>query len=219
MLIDGIGEKSAYLIYHAVSKIKESVYQQAIPRINPDNLSKENIKLLESIYKKWELLKVVEALKVNFKELNEAVSPDIETIKNQKGLIGSLFQSKSEKEKIKSAFDNLNQEKYKKILDNIKEMLNYILHFTVNRDELTQHFIQENASYYTEIEKVTRFKQFKISGNLPAEIVETVNNLPLDTAHLDVALRHYQTLGAKDRKSTRLNSSHVSISYAVFCLK
>src|SRR5437868_7478022 len=26
-------------------------------------------------------------------------------------------------------------------------------------------------------------------------------------------------LGAKDRKSTRLNSSHVSISYAVFCLK
>src|SRR5699024_1193500 len=173
------------------------VYQQAIPRINPDNLSKENIKLLESIYKKWELLKVVEALKVNFKELNEAVSPDIETIKNQKGLIGSLFQSKSEKEKIKSAFDNLNQEKYKKILDNIKEMLNYILHFTVNRDELTQHFIQENASYYTEIEKVTGFKQFKISGNLPAEIVETVNNFPLDTAHLDVALRHYQTLGAK----------------------
>src|SRR5699024_12440510 len=26
-------------------------------------------------------------------------------------------------------------------------------------------------------------------------------------------------LGAIDRKSTRLNSSHVSISYAVFCLK
>src|SRR5690625_5423470 len=25
--------------------------------------------------------------------------------------------------------------------------------------------------------------------------------------------------GAKDRKSTRLNSSHVAISYAVFCLK
>src|SRR5437868_10768826 len=26
-------------------------------------------------------------------------------------------------------------------------------------------------------------------------------------------------LGSRDRKSTRLNSSHVSISYAVFCLK
>src|SRR5438067_8328323 len=26
-------------------------------------------------------------------------------------------------------------------------------------------------------------------------------------------------LGRRDRKSTRLNSSHVSISYAVFCLK
>src|SRR5690554_7424716 len=28
-----------------------------------------------------------------------------------------------------------------------------------------------------------------------------------------------QRLGAGDRKSTRLNSSHVRISYAVFCLK
>src|SRR6266571_7580833 len=27
------------------------------------------------------------------------------------------------------------------------------------------------------------------------------------------------SLGAQDRKSTRLNSSHMSISYAVFCLK
>src|SRR5438105_9302812 len=33
---------------------------------------------------------------------------------------------------------------------------------------------------------------------------------PLSTAHC---------LGAKDRKSTRLNSSHEWISYAVFCLK
>src|SRR5699024_11614170 len=28
-----------------------------------------------------------------------------------------------------------------------------------------------------------------------------------------------QALAVRDRKSTRLNSSHVSISYAVFCLK
>src|SRR5437868_11617843 len=30
---------------------------------------------------------------------------------------------------------------------------------------------------------------------------------------------HRSRRGAEDRKSTRLNSSHVSISYAVFCLK
>src|SRR3989442_2974919 len=40
----------------------------------------------------------------------------------------------------------------------------------------------------------------------------------LDSSHLlfDVAAQH--DVGA-DRKSTRLNSSHVRISYAVFCLK
>src|SRR5437868_12367609 len=31
--------------------------------------------------------------------------------------------------------------------------------------------------------------------------------------------RARQAAGREDRKSTRLNSSHVSISYAVFCLK
>src|SRR5438067_9970862 len=37
---------------------------------------------------------------------------------------------------------------------------------------------------------------------------------------LDHRLRHPVWLrGEGDRKSTRLNSSHVSISYAVFCLK
>src|SRR5438067_11815258 len=33
------------------------------------------------------------------------------------------------------------------------------------------------------------------------------------------AARALGSRGGKDRKSTRLNSSHVSISYAVFCLK
>src|SRR5690349_25152421 len=48
-------------------------------------------------------------------------------------------------------------------------------------------------------------------------------------AHHGRAVRRYHLLGAqallprdaagRDRKSTRLNSSHVEISYAVFCLK
>src|SRR5690242_21961094 len=41
-------------------------------------------------------------------------------------------------------------------------------------------------------------------------------------ALLLVDMAHFSGLvagGAQDRKSTRLNSSHMSISYAVFCLK
>src|SRR5437868_8751091 len=34
-----------------------------------------------------------------------------------------------------------------------------------------------------------------------------------------ILLEEILSLGFADRKSTRLNSSHVSISYAVFCLK
>src|SRR5207249_12266265 len=41
-----------------------------------------------------------------------------------------------------------------------------------------------------------------------SRLLDRVRNAPIDL-----------TLIALDRKSTRLNSSHVSISYAVFCLK
>src|SRR3712207_6968195 len=34
-----------------------------------------------------------------------------------------------------------------------------------------------------------------------------------------ISVRLIQSVLAKDRKSTRLNSSHANISYAVFCLK
>src|SRR5690606_40636994 len=37
--------------------------------------------------------------------------------------------------------------------------------------------------------------------------------------HVDLALEAINYQKKKDRKSTRLNSSHVKISYAVFCLK
>src|SRR5699024_12819152 len=37
--------------------------------------------------------------------------------------------------------------------------------------------------------------------------------------HLDVLINNAGAVLDEDRKSTRLNSSHVSISYAVFCLK
>src|SRR5256885_12191758 len=38
-------------------------------------------------------------------------------------------------------------------------------------------------------------------------------------AGVDRANARYRKLAAADRKSTRLNSSHLVISYAVFCLK
>src|SRR5438067_9887028 len=41
---------------------------------------------------------------------------------------------------------------------------------------------------------------------------------PIAWFHVDQR-KHHRSQDHRDRKSTRLNSSHVSISYAVFCLK
>src|SRR2546422_8468551 len=43
--------------------------------------------------------------------------------------------------------------------------------------------------------------------------------LPLLTSSLPAASRYRAPIERRDRKSTRLNSSHGYISYAVFCLK
>src|SRR5207249_5926349 len=42
---------------------------------------------------------------------------------------------------------------------------------------------------------------------------------PLAVAAIATSLALWVSVRPRDRKSTRLNSSHVSISYAVFCLK
>src|SRR5699024_12303161 len=52
---------------------------------------------------------------------------------------------------------------------------------------------------------------------------DTTNSKPTDssppeTRRRAIVITPWKT-GNRDRKSTRLNSSHVSISYAVFCLK
>src|SRR5699024_12874154 len=66
------------------------------------------------------------------------------------------------------------------------------------------------------------------SSDLTARLVEHIHEVGVfkDVFHLAAAQKVFDILrdargNAKDldRKSTRLNSSHVSISYAVFCLK
>src|SRR3712207_8226605 len=76
---------------------------------------------------------------------------------------------------------------------------------------------------------------FRSSGSRPG-ILQRVRSIPLALPALLYALvflvttftsvvpgtsfwGSYQRLQGTDRKSTRLNSSHANISYAVFCLK
>src|SRR5690554_7567129 len=68
-------------------------------------------------------------------------------------------------------------------------------------------------------EKVSR----QISGVMDVEDpIQTEYTLEVSSPGMDRPLfrpEQYQAFVGQDRKSTRLNSSHVRISYAVFCLK
>src|SRR5437870_8198929 len=52
-----------------------------------------------------------------------------------------------------------------------------------------------------------------------AEFARFMTTAPLSAAQTTFSELIVQAVDATDRKSTRLNSSHVAISYAVFCLK
>lgn len=54
--IDGIGATYGEAIHGAVTRIKESVYQQAHPRMDPDHLSDIDLKLIETVYYKRGIL-------------------------------------------------------------------------------------------------------------------------------------------------------------------
>src|SRR5690606_41695250 len=58
-------------------------------------------------------------------------------------------------------------------------------------------------------------RQLGDGGHLPVGLLQ----LPLQLAGVADRQRLATGAGELDRKSTRLNSSHVKISYAVFCLK
>src|SRR2546426_5932083 len=70
---------------------------------------------------------------------------------------------------------------------------------------------------YTTLFRSETHVDFRLTG--PANFV--VMALHLDAGRLQV-LHHFRAqvlIVVRDRKSTRLNSSHLVISYAVFCLK
>src|SRR5438067_9307773 len=53
----------------------------------------------------------------------------------------------------------------------------------------------------------------------PRRRVDVARGLSVDGELVGPDVSLHLSRGHQDRKSTRLNSSHVSISYAVFCLK
>ena len=83
------------------------------------------------------------------------------------------------------------------------------------KTETTQNCLKAEQ-WDPEIKKFVRFSQ-PVNGVWDADIRKCVR--PDKTSHLDSDTLYKAVRELADRKSTRLNSSHLVISYAVFCLK
>src|SRR5437773_6522680 len=75
-------------------------------------------------------------------------------------------------------------------------------------------------AYNRSVHSTTKVSPFQVLyGFNPRAPIDLLPLPPSETINLDASQRSEFILKMQDRKSTRLNSSHITISYAVFCLK
>src|SRR5690606_39472305 len=93
--------------------------------------------------------------------------------------------------------------------------------FTVARNDQAEAGVQTLRAEFTapafSVTQLTRYQQ--AFDGFVSEVPLTLMYCLAQRVHLAQMLGEEFPWPAPDRKSTRLNSSHVKISYAVFCLK
>lgn len=197
MQIDGVGYAYADKIYHAVRQVEESVRNDIHPTINPDHIESEEVTLLRAIYEKRHQLKAMEKLQQELSSFKNKINQDLQTVKQEKGFFGSLFQKKPLKEAIKQAFSDLNSPPIQENYQTIQRTFDELFGQSITDQQLVEDFTLESIAYYVEIEKIVGVDASKITDDLPTEIIESINDFPINTNGLAIEFRSYQLFGAK----------------------
>lgn len=197
MNIDGIGIVYAEAIYRSVHRIKRSVLNDVVPKIDPDQMSYHELELLRTIYYKRNLLEKIQTFRERLIQFIEQNENNISLAKQKRGFIGRLFQSKQKREAIDEALEHLYSDFTKKQITTIENSYEDIKQFSIDDNSLIEHYINENISYYVEIESVIGVDPSKTTDALPSEIVEEINAYSLNTEGLTLQFRAYQLFGSK----------------------
>src|SRR5689334_22815734 len=103
------------------------------------------------------------------------------------------------------------EDAYRELIKRYERPVFSLIYMMVRDRETSEDLAQE--TFIKVLNNIDRYRpEFKFSSWL----FKIANNITIDY----LRRRHVDTVSIEgDRKSTRLNSSHSSISYAVFCLK
>ncbi len=109
---------------------------------------------------------------------------------------------------IKEVDEDVRQDDYKRIWNKYKKYI--FISITI----LLTLVISSNVYKFNKEKKIEKQSELFFQATLYIELEDYQN-----AKRILKEINFSQTTGYRDRKSTRLNSSHDQISYAVFCLK
>src|SRR2546430_11289739 len=124
-----------------------------------------------------------------------------------------MIRELAEKFRIKHGFSTPYHPKTNGLVENFNKMLCKSLAKLKENNNWDNMIAPTLFAYRSKIQESTKIEPFYlVYGRKPV--------LPMDREEKKISLiERIQEIVEKDRKSTRLNSSHSQISYAVFCLK
>src|SRR5690625_1213285 len=138
-------------------------------------------------------------------ELNKETNPDEQHLTDEEYMIFEVLQHQSIIY-IKEVMEILGKKTVLPVLNGMVKK-----NVIVVNQELYKKYKPKLVRYIRLVEKWQ-------SGELLNQLLEELSRAPKQR-EVVMALFSLQAKSKQDRKSTRLNSSHVAISYAVFCLK
>src|SRR5699024_907225 len=136
----------------------------------------------------------------------------------------SIYQRCRTTEEIERAFNALQEELEEEIKDKMKDTRKAILEnfdadvhsrLKVNLEDTKYELDRFSKMFWALTKVILNEEAIFDNQNFSFNLLKTPSDININKGKYELISKEKK----EDRKSTRLNSSHVSISYAVFCLK
>lgn len=192
----GVGDKTAREARGAAHQMATLARDNVRFQFDVDAKPSTHGQVLQAVFNHQRIMREAPQLLQRAAEWATALRDPVPAARLATSRIGFFFRSKGKAETIAAVgrLEQLvNDPSVASLVDAIRSLPNPLVR------DVWKQFEADAASVYSHLDEHTDLDlgSDREGGSLPAEIIEAVRKQPLDTAHLTVSLRGYQSFGAR----------------------